>query len=97
MCTSFVSYYGQPLYGMNFDFSDTPMKLRIYKENHTKIFSVDLLLEEKWVVEMVMNEHGLFGNFQMNDSDTHFFIQPGPPQLPIAELFNVMNVQSRLR
>lgn len=90
MCTSFVSYFNQPLYGMNFDFWELPIKLKIDIENKVKIFSMDVFLGGKWLLDMAMNESGLFGNFQSNWSENHLFIPPGADQIPVMELFEMM-------
>lgn len=90
MCTGFVSFFNQPLYGMNFDFYKVPMRLRIRMEANKKIFAVESFIENKWLENMTMNEGGLFANVQSNWSDQHLYIKPGPNQIPMLELYKMM-------
>lgn len=90
MCTGFVSYFNQPLYGMNFDFYSVPMRLRTRIEKNRKIFTIESFIEEMWLENMFMNESGLFGNVQSNWTDRHLFIPPGPNRISAMELFQMM-------
>lgn len=95
MCTGFVSYFGQPLYGMNFDFYQVPMRLRIWTEENTKIFAVESLIQDQWLENMAMNESGLFGNVQSNWTDQHLYIPPGPNQIPMIQMYRMMMRNAR--
>jgi hypothetical protein len=90
MCTGFVSYFNQPLYGMNFDFYEVSMRLRIWNEVNTKVFALQSYIADQWLENMVMNDSGLFGNVQSNWSERHKYIQPRPHQLPFKKLFPTM-------
>jgi hypothetical protein len=64
MCTSFASYYGNPIYGMNFDFPDVEMKLKIVKTEITKYICFYLNAYGVYYPFAGMNLKGKFVNFQ---------------------------------
>jgi len=64
MCTSFVSYYGSPIYGMNFDFPDVEMRLKIVKSEAIKYICFYLKYGESYYPITGMNQKGDFANFQ---------------------------------
>lgn len=59
-CTSFAEYSDKILYGMNFDFPDTPVRLNFYEEDGLKIFYTQFKDGENFYMFCAMTNKGLF-------------------------------------
>ncbi|WP_457552849.1 hypothetical protein [Desulfobacula sp.] len=59
-CSSFCVYSNKALYGMNFDFPDTEIKLTIQTYEDMKIFHMQFESEGTFISSVGMNNKGLF-------------------------------------
>jgi hypothetical protein len=64
-CTSFAVYNGSPLYGMNFDYPDVPIRFTIQEYGDLKIFQMEFRDQTQFVPTVGMNSSGLFSSSQM--------------------------------
>lgn len=64
MCTSFASYYGNPIYGMNLDYPHVKMKLKIVRTELTKYVCFYVYAFGAYYPFAAMNKNGKFVNFQ---------------------------------
>lgn len=99
-CTSFAVYREDTLYGMDFDYSDVPIRYVISQNGGTAVFHVDFEAYGRYVPIAGMNEHGLFLAVQMlypealktpgqDEEELHAFAQEA--------LFNMRSVEEALR
>ncbi|KAB3531045.1 linear amide C-N hydrolase [Alkaliphilus pronyensis] len=59
-CTSFAVYSENSIYGMNFDYPDTEIRLIIYKEEDVKALSMEFKQGDDYLPFAGMNNKGLF-------------------------------------
>lgn len=64
-CTSFAVYNGSPLYGMNFDYPDVPIRFTIQEYGDLKVFQMEFRDQTQFVPTVGMNSSGLFSSSQM--------------------------------
>jgi hypothetical protein len=64
-CTSFAVYNGSPLYGMNFDYPDVPIRFTIQEFGDLKVFQMEFKDEGGFIPTVGMNSSGLFASSQM--------------------------------
>lgn len=99
-CTSFAVYRQNTLYGMDFDYSDVPIRYVISQNGGTAVFHVDFETYGRYVPIAGMNEHGLFLAVQMlypealktpggEEKELHTFAQEA--------LFSMQSVEEALR
>lgn len=68
MCTSFATYFGRPLYGMNFDFQEREIQFRIETHQDISALLTSFAEEDEYLYIAGMNENGVFFNFQIEES-----------------------------
>jgi len=64
-CTSFAVYSRETIYGMNFDYSDVPVRFTIQDYGDLKVFQMEFKTENGYVPTVGMNSAGLFASSQM--------------------------------
>lgn len=64
-CTSFAVYSANNIYGMNFDYPDTNILLKIHKMEDGKVFSMEFEHGTEYIPFAGMNSKGLFVAVQM--------------------------------
>ncbi len=64
-CTSFAVYTQDVIYGMNFDFPVTEIKLVVNDTNETKSFAMMFKQGDSFLPTISMNDQGLFASTQM--------------------------------
>ena len=64
-CTSFAVYNGSPLYGMNFDYPDVPVRFTLQEYGDLKVFQMEFNDRGGYVPTVGMNSSGLFSSSQM--------------------------------
>jgi len=87
MCTGFTCYLDRPLYAMNFDCWEVPMRMRISTEGDVDVFWFEADMNGEYLETAAMNSKGFFGNFQGNLSARHKNVEPGPGTMTIAEVY----------
>lgn len=87
MCTGFACYIGRPLYAMNFDCWEVPMRMRLSRERDKQVLWFEADMGGKYLETAAMNSAGFFGNFQGNLSAKHKNIEPGPGTVTIADIY----------
>jgi hypothetical protein len=86
-CTSFAVYGKNPVYGMNFDFSDVELRFSIRSVEDRKIFLLDAQMESNFVSICGMNNDGLFANLQMLFPEVELKSSPGENELFTWQVF----------
>lgn len=84
MCTSFACYIDRPLYAMNFDCWEVPMRMRLSEDG---VFWFEANMMGQYLETAAMNDKGFFGNFQGNLSARHKNVEPGPGTIGIDQVF----------
>lgn len=64
-CTSFAVYGERPLYGMNFDYPEVPVRFTIREFGDLQVFQMEFKQEGGYVPTVGMNSAGLFASSQM--------------------------------
>lgn len=64
-CTSFAVYSGSPLYGMNFDYPEIPVRFTIREFGDLQVFQMEFKDEGGYIPTVGMNSKGLFASSQM--------------------------------
>lgn len=64
-CTSFAVYSGSPLYGMNFDYPEVPVRFTIREFGDLQVFQMEFMDEGDYIPTVGMNNQGLFASSQM--------------------------------
>ncbi len=65
-CTSFAVYTAEPIYGMNFDYTEVDVRFVIYPEDELRVFMMEFEYgPESYVPIVGMNSDGLFSSCQM--------------------------------
>jgi len=64
-CTSFAVYSGEPLYGMNFDYPEVPIRFTIREFGDLKVFQMEFKDGGGYTPTVGMNSSGLFASSQM--------------------------------
>ena len=76
MCTCFAVYNSRPIYGMNFDFPDVPLRFVIETGRRGEVFHLSFGYEDEFWETSGMNRAGLFVSGQILAAT--FEIQPNP-------------------
>ena len=76
-CTSFAVYSGSPLYGMNFDYPDVPIRFTIQEFGDLQVFQMEFKDDGEYIPSVGMNSAGLFASSQM--------LFPEMPPTPYSE------------
>jgi len=87
MCTGFACYKGRPLYAMNFDCWEVPMRMRLSCAGDVDVLWFEANMGGAYLETAAMNSKGVFGNFQGNLSRHHQNVPPGPGTISIAHLY----------
>ena len=64
-CTSFAVYSENPLYGMNFDYPEVPVRFTIREFGDLQVFQMEFKDEGGYIPTVGMNSKGLFASSQM--------------------------------
>jgi hypothetical protein len=64
-CTSFAVYSGSPIYGMNFDYPEVPVRFTIQEFGDLQVFQMEFKDEGDYIPTVGMNNEGLFVSSQM--------------------------------
>ena len=64
-CTSFAVYSNGPLYGMNFDYSEVPIRFTIREFGDLSVFQMEFNVDGDYIPTVGMNSKGLFASCQM--------------------------------
>lgn len=65
MCTGFATYYNEPIYGMNLDYTDVNLNFRIHEYGDRKVFAVSFMQKGIKCYAAGMNSMGVFANYQV--------------------------------
>lgn len=80
MCTGFTTYYDEPLYGMNFDYSNVDLNFCIHEYSDRKVFMFNYKHKQINIAVAGMNSFGVFANYQVlisnNEEEYHTFYKP---------------------
>lgn len=87
MCTGFACYHDRPLYAMNFDCWEVPLRMRLSSESIGPVLWFEADMGGGYLETAAMNWQGFFGNFQGNLSTRHQNVEPGPATISIAEVY----------
>lgn len=86
-CTGFAVYGGQPVYGMNFDYPATEIRLMIEEGDGTDYFTMQMQQESGFLPTVGMNDKGLFATTQMQYPEQTGQSSRGADELFFHELF----------
>ena len=87
-CTGFAVYRGQPIYGMNFDYPETEIRLMIEEGEGTELFTMQFQQGDGFASTVGMNASGLFASSQMQFPEQTGQSSRGADELFFFELFN---------
>lgn len=95
MCTSFATFFNNcPIYGMNFDYPETELKLSLDSYDGNTFFVMAFKVGESFINTVGMNRKGLFVSLQMLPEDNSDIKQPSPNNFPAIFLLNEVLKQS---
>jgi len=80
-CSCFAVYGDEPVYGMNFDYTDTEVKLRIRPSLGLRVFEMQFEKDGRFLETVGMNSEGLFISSQLLYPEVPGKTQPGPDEL----------------
>jgi len=87
LCTGFACYTIHPLYAMNFDCWEVPLRMRLSSEGEMDVFWFEANMNGEFLETAAMNSKGFFSNFQGNLSARHKNVEAGPGTMTIAEVY----------
>jgi Penicillin V acylase and related amidases len=89
MCTSFsANFNNYPIYGMNFDYPETELKLSVDTYDGNPFFVMAFKAGESFINTVGMNRKGLFISLQMLPDDNSDIKKPSPDNFPAILLIN---------
>jgi len=95
MCTSFATYLGRPLYGMNFDFLEREIQFKIETYQGFSALLISFAEEGEYLYIAGMNENGVFFNFQIEESAADMPALKSKNNIEIGTLFEKAMSSSR--
>lgn len=86
-CTSFAVYSGSPLYGMNFDYPEVPVRFTIREFGDLQVFQMEFKDEGGYIPTVGLNNEGLFASSQMLFPEMPPTPSGGEKQMSIWQLY----------
>lgn len=94
MCTGFATYYNEPIYGMNLDYTDVDLNFRIHEYGDRRVFAVSFMQKGIKCYAAGMNSMGVFANYQVlipNNEEAYSNFDK-----PILALKNFLNPKMKI-
>lgn len=88
-CTSFAVYSGETIYGMNFDYPEVEVRLRVRSEGDLRIFELEFQKDGLFIPTVGMNSAGLFASCQLQFPEASPARPSGPNPLFVPHAFRM--------